>query len=82
MADPDTPTVTLDTTLATRPAPRRKRAVPARVRIMGWLLLLVAVVSLSTTLVTRNLLLREVDRDVAPRWSRRPPSWTRCSPRA
>ncbi|GAA2693882.1 MULTISPECIES: cell wall metabolism sensor histidine kinase WalK [Actinosynnema] len=64
MADSDTPTLTLDTTLATRPAPRRKRAVPARVRIMGWLLLLVAVVSLSTTLVTRNLLLREVDRDV------------------
>ncbi|GAA1305946.1 HAMP domain-containing sensor histidine kinase [Saccharothrix xinjiangensis] len=48
----------------TEPGPRRARAVPARVRIMGWLLLLVAVVSLATTLVTHNLLLREVDRDV------------------
>ncbi|MGW4832561.1 sensor histidine kinase [Amycolatopsis japonica] len=42
----------------------RMRAVPARVRIMGWLLLLVAVVTVSTTLVTYNLLLREVDSDV------------------
>ncbi|WP_156753708.1 sensor histidine kinase [Actinokineospora pegani] len=57
-------------TVTTEPLPvvgnarHRRRGAPARVRIMGWLLLLVTVVSLSTTLVTYNLLLREVDRDV------------------
>ncbi|MGQ0841893.1 ATP-binding protein [Actinokineospora sp.] len=38
--------------------------IPARVRIMGWLLLLMAIVSLTVTVVTRNLLLQRVDTEV------------------
>ncbi|MGQ0778627.1 MAG: ATP-binding protein [Pseudonocardiales bacterium] len=39
----------------------RRRGIPARVRIMGWLILLMAVVLLSVTVVTRNLLLHQVE---------------------
>lgn len=46
----------------TVPIPRvRRRGIPARVRIMGWLILLMAVVLLSVVMVSRNLLLRQVD---------------------
>jgi two-component system OmpR family sensor kinase len=38
--------------------------VPARVRIMAWMLLLMAVVLLTVTLVTRALLMQRVDADV------------------
>lgn len=37
---------------------------PARVRIMAWLLLLMALVLLTVTLVTRALLMQRVDADV------------------
>lgn len=42
----------------------RRRGIPARVRIMGWLILLMAVVLLSVGVVTRNLLLRQVEAAV------------------
>jgi two-component system, OmpR family, sensor kinase len=46
-------------------SPRRRiPGVSARVRIMGWLLLLMAVALLTVTVVTRNLLLRQVDSQV------------------
>jgi len=47
----------------TAPAPAR-RVVPARVRIMGWMLLLMAVVLVTVTVVTRTLLMQKVDADV------------------
>lgn len=48
------------------PAARpRLRGIPARVRIVGWLILLMAVVLLSVTFVTRNLLLRQVEEGVS-----------------
>ncbi|MGH3932842.1 MAG: HAMP domain-containing protein, partial [Pseudonocardiaceae bacterium] len=43
------------------PSRTRRRGIPARVRIMGWLILLMAVVLLSITVVTRNLLLRQAE---------------------
>lgn len=68
-----TTTVTMTTT-DPEPAPspdgppKRARAqgrvIPARVRIMGWLILLMTVVLLSVGVVSRNLLLRQVDSAV------------------
>lgn len=46
---------------AAPPARRRRLVVSARVRIMGWLMLLMAVVSLTVILVTRALLLQQFD---------------------
>ncbi len=43
---------------------QRVGGIPARVRIMGWLLLLMAVALLTVSVVTRNLLLRQVDSQV------------------
>ncbi|MFC5288151.1 sensor histidine kinase [Actinokineospora guangxiensis] len=43
----------------------RRWLVPARARIMGWMLLLMAVVSLTVTVVTRNLLMQRVDVEVS-----------------
>ncbi|MGW5054333.1 ATP-binding protein [Actinokineospora sp. NPDC004072] len=42
-----------------------RRAVPARARIMGWILLLMAVVSLAVGVMTRNLLMQQVDTKVS-----------------
>ncbi|GGS32192.1 sensor histidine kinase [Actinokineospora fastidiosa] len=47
------------------PVARRRRVVPARARIMAWMLLLMAVVSLTVTVVTRNLLMQRVDAQVS-----------------
>ncbi|MGH3763057.1 MAG: hypothetical protein ACRDTB_35655, partial [Actinophytocola sp.] len=41
-----------------------RRGVPARVRIMGWLILLMTVVLLSVVVVSRNLLLQGVEAAV------------------
>lgn len=45
-------------------AVRARRVVPARVRIMGWMLLLMAIVLVTVTLVTRTLLMQRIDADV------------------
>ncbi|MGH3863152.1 sensor histidine kinase [Actinokineospora sp.] len=45
--------------------PGRQWVVPARIRIMGWLLLLMVMALATVALVTRNMLLRQVDGNVA-----------------
>jgi two-component system OmpR family sensor kinase len=57
-------TMTVTMAEAPSPAPRRRLVISARLRIMGWLLLLMAVVSLTVILVTRALLLQQFDSRV------------------
>jgi len=49
--------------MARRPQRRRRLLVPARVRIMAWLVLLLFVALLTVVIVTRNLLVAETQRD-------------------
>lgn len=59
------PTVTTTDLEPPPPSARSQgRGIPARVRIMGWLILLMAVSLLSIGVVSRNLLLRQVDSAV------------------
>ncbi len=57
-------TSTVDPAGGVRSASPRRRGLPARVRIMAWLLLLLTVALLSVVLVTRDLLLADLDAEV------------------
>jgi two-component system, OmpR family, sensor kinase len=64
VGSPPTVAVTTTPTPAAPTAPAERRpGVPARARIMGWLVLLLTVALLTVVLVTRNILLAEVESD-------------------